>query len=142
MFHKKFSEAQVLEFQSGDWIFKEGDEGRDMFIVLAGEIEILRVRAQDEHVLGILKRGDFLGEMSLLESVPRSASARAKGFVRLLVIPPGGFLLKIRRDPTFAFELLQSLSGRIRETNDRLLALLEEEHVQKEELKRLLDKTT
>ena len=40
---------------------------------------------------------------------------------RLLSIQPGGFLLKIRRDPTFAFEMLQSLSKRIRVTNDALM---------------------
>ncbi len=60
--------------------------------------------------------------MSLLESRPRFASAYAKGPTKVLVIKAGGFLLKIRRDPTFAFELLQSLSMRIRVTNERLLA--------------------
>ena len=71
--------------------------------------------------MALLKKGDFVGEMSLLESLPRSATARAQGPTKLLAIQPGGFLLKIRRDPTFAFEMLQSLSKRIRVTNDSML---------------------
>jgi CRP/FNR family cyclic AMP-dependent transcriptional regulator len=62
--------------------------------------------------------------MSLLESLPRSATARAVDHVKLLAIQPGGFLLKIRRDPTFAFEIMQSLSRRIRLTNEALMAAL------------------
>jgi CRP-like cAMP-binding protein len=69
----------------------------------------------------LLDRGAFFGEMSLLEGLPRSATARAVGKVSLLVLRPGSLLLQIRRDPTFAFELLQQLSGRIRELNDKLV---------------------
>jgi CRP/FNR family transcriptional regulator, cyclic AMP receptor protein len=69
----------------------------------------------------LLDRGSFFGEMSLLEGLPRSATARAIGKTTLLVLRPGSLLLQIRRDPTFAFELLQQLSGRIRELNDKLV---------------------
>jgi CRP-like cAMP-binding protein len=70
--------------------------------------------------LAVLERGSFFGEMSLLEGLPRSATARAIGAVELLVLKPGSLLLRIRRDPTFAFELLQQLSGRIRDLNEKL----------------------
>ena len=90
--------------------------------------------------LGKLERGDFLGEMSLLESLPRSATAVAIGKTRLLCIQPGGFLLKIRRDPTFAFELLQSLSSRIRLTNERLLGSVKEGQVDEQSLHEIIDK--
>jgi CRP-like cAMP-binding protein len=62
-----------------------------------------------------------------LESTSRSASARAKGETKLIEIKPGGFLLKVRRDPTFAFELMCQLSSRLRGTSDRLLEAIGEE---------------
>jgi CRP-like cAMP-binding protein len=71
--------------------------------------------------LAVLDRGDFFGEMSLLEGLPRSATARARGKTELVVLRPGSLLLRIRKDPTFAFELLQQMSRRIRHLNDQLV---------------------
>ena len=99
----------------------EGDDSREMYVVLQGEVTVSKKSGLGEVTLATLHRGEFVGEMSLLESLPRSATARAKGETKLLSIQPGGFLLKIRRDPTFAFEMLQSLSRRIRFTNDSLM---------------------
>jgi CRP-like cAMP-binding protein len=61
--------------------------------------------------------------MSLLESLPREATARAVGEVRLLVLSRGGLLLRLRRDPTFALEMLSHLSARLRTAQARLIAL-------------------
>lgn len=117
----KFAQEQQHEFADGDLIFREGDDSREMYVVVSGEVTVSKQSAKGEIMLATLKKGDFVGEMSLLESLPRSATARAKGPTKLLVIHPGGFLLKIRRDPTFAFEMLQTLSRRIRVTNDNLM---------------------
>jgi CRP-like cAMP-binding protein len=118
---QSFREESLVEFNEGDLIFSEGDRSQEMFIVQSGAVEVVKQSPDGNVVLARLERGDFLGEMSLLESLPRSATAVARGKTRLLVIQPGGFLLKIRRDPTFAFELMQSLSRRIRLTSERLL---------------------
>lgn len=117
----KFAQEQLREIGDGDQIFHEGDDSREMYVVVEGEVVVSKKSAKGEITLAHLHKGDFVGEMSLLESLPRSATARAKGKTKLLVIHPGGFLLKIRRDPTFAFEMLQSLSRRIRLTNDNLM---------------------
>lgn len=119
--NKKFNQESHVEFADGESIFREADESREMYVVLEGEVVITKNSPKGEIKLAHLHKGDFLGEMSLLESQPRSASATAKGAVRLLAIHPGGFLLKIRRDPTFAFEMLQTLSRRIRITNEHLI---------------------
>lgn len=124
LFSERFADEYVLEFQDGETIFKEGDEGREMYIVQKGEVDVVKQGAWGEVLLAVLRQGDFVGEMALLESMPRSATANAKGHTRLLVLQPGGFLLKIRRDPTLAFEMLQHLSRRIRTINDRLLEAL------------------
>lgn len=117
----KFAQEANREFNDGDLIFMEGDDSREMYVVVEGEVVVTKKSAKGEITLAVLKKGDFVGEMSLLESLPRSATARARGHTRLLAIQPGGFLLKIRRDPTFAFEMLQTLSRRIRLTNDNLM---------------------
>lgn len=128
---KRFAPEYVREFADGDIIFAEGDDSREMYIVQQGSVVVTRKpmgsSGNGAITLGTLQKGDFAGEMALLESLPRSATAKAKGATKLLVLQPGGFLLKIRRDPTFAFEMLQRLSRRIRVTNDRLLEVLNRE---------------
>ncbi len=117
----KFAPESVREFAPGDVIFREGEDSREMYIVVSGEVAVSKHFTGGDVVLARMKKGEFVGEMSLLESLPRSATARAEGPTRLLAIHPGGFLLKIRRDPTFAFEMLQTLSRRIRITNENLM---------------------
>lgn len=73
--------------------------------------------------MGKLARGEFFGEMSLLESLPRFATVRAIEATKLLVIQRGSLLLKIRRNPIFAFDMLQQLSARLRHINQRIMAL-------------------
>ena len=112
---------EIQSFTDGEVVFTEGESSSEMYVVRAGKIEISKHVGGHEIRLAILDRGAFFGEMSLLEGLPRSASARAIGDVSLLVLRPGSLLLQIRRDPTFAFELLQQLSGRIRDLNDKLV---------------------
>src|SRR5688500_19813491 len=76
-------------------------------------------------VLATLGRGEFFGEMSLLEPERRSATVRALGKTKLLVLKRGGLMLKIRRDPTFALEMLQHMSHRLRYVNRALTGLVE-----------------
>jgi len=115
----KHHEVQV--FEDREIIVREGEETREMFVIRRGQVEILKSVAGHEIQLALLDRGSFFGEMSLLEGLPRSATARARGETELVVLRPGSLLIQIRRDPTFAFELLQQMSGRIRELNDKLV---------------------
>ena len=128
----------MREFGDGDLIFMEGDESREMYVVVEGEVVVTKKSLKGEVGLAVLHKGDFVGEMSLLESLPRSATARARGKTRLLAIHPGGFLLKIRRDPTFAFEMLQTLSRRIRYTNDNLMKELNRDGASADSLKAII----
>lgn len=111
---------QERSFDNGMYVFHQGDPGTEMFVIQDGEVEVIKRAGGREHFLAKLGRGDFLGEMSLLEGLPRDADARAVGPTRLLAIGQGGLLMRIRRDPTFALELLKRLSGRVRELNARL----------------------
>jgi CRP-like cAMP-binding protein len=107
-------------YEDGELIVAEGDDGHEMFVIRDGEVVISRRNGRREHVLATLGRGEMFGEMSLLESRPREADARARGRVTLLVLGPGALLVRLRRDPSFAVELLHHMSRRIRTLNERL----------------------
>lgn len=118
---KNLSQYEVQTFEDGEIIVTEGEETREMFVIREGSVEVFRHIGGHEVRLAVLERGTFFGEMSLLEGLPRSATARARGHTELVVLRPGSLLLRIRHDPTFAFELLQQMSRRIRQLNDQLV---------------------
>lgn len=134
----KFSHELIETFQNGEAIFEEGDIGRDLYVVQSGEVRILKTVNGQAIELAKFRKGDFFGDMALLQSIPRYASAFALGETRLLILKPGGFLLKIRRDPTFAFEMLQQLSLRIKVSNDRVLEIVNKFNLPKDEVQKLL----
>ncbi|HMK10192.1 MAG TPA: cyclic nucleotide-binding domain-containing protein [Acidimicrobiales bacterium] len=104
----------------GDTIVRVGDAGAEMYVIKTGRVRISRPMAGRDVVLSELGPGDFFGEMSLLESLPRDADAVAVGETRLLVLNAGSLLVRLRRDPTFALEMLHRLSGRVRTLNAEL----------------------
>jgi CRP/FNR family cyclic AMP-dependent transcriptional regulator len=115
----RLSESEWV-FADGEYLFREGESGTEMFVIREGQVLVTKRAGGEELQLGTLGRGDFLGEMALLEGLPRDADARALGKTKVLAIGQGGLLMRIRRDPTFALELLTRLSGRVRELNSRL----------------------
>lgn len=115
----------VESYRDGEIIVREGEASREMFVIQHGRVEVSKGVDGGEVLLATLERGSFFGEMALFDSQPRSATVRARGDTRLLVIEPGALLIKIRRDPTFAFEMLQHLGARIRDLDERLVHLLE-----------------
>lgn len=106
--------------EPGEVIVRQGDDSVDMYVIQSGLVEISRGTGPDRTVMATLGNGDFFGEMSLLESLPREADATAVTQTALLVITQGGLLVRLRRDPTFAIEMLHRLSGRVRSLNLQL----------------------
>lgn len=134
----KFEHELVQTFQDGECVFEEGDIGRDLYVIQSGSIRILK-KVQGELIeLARFDKGDFFGDMALLQSIPRYAGAYASGETKLLILRPGGFLLKIRRDPTFAFEMLQQMSLRVKVSSDRVLELVNKFNLPRDEVQKLL----
>jgi CRP/FNR family cyclic AMP-dependent transcriptional regulator len=76
---------QVLEIGPGTVAFREGDAGREMFVLLEGEMEVLKhSKRQHETRVAVLGPGDWFGEMSILDVMPRSATVRAIAPSRML----------------------------------------------------------
>jgi CRP/FNR family transcriptional regulator, cyclic AMP receptor protein len=102
-------------FTAGDTIFKQGDEGRVMYVVLSGDVELTH-ETSDVIRVG---PGESFGEMALIEHRTRSATAVAASDVELASINQATFLVLVQGTPYFALEVMRSLSERLRRANDR-----------------------
>ena len=111
----------IKTFGDGEVIVQEGDTGKEMYIISSGSAKVTKrsETGKDVH-LRDLERGSFFGEMSILEGEPRSATVTAVGETKVLVLAVGSFMLKIRRDPSFAFSVMQKMSKRIRLLSNEL----------------------
>ena len=109
-----------VEFEAGQYVFEEGDLGTDMYIVQKGQVAILKRFRGEEKQLALLSRGDFFGEMSVLEDLPRTASAKAVVDCRLLEISGSTFDQMLRKNPEIAVRMMRKLSGRLRDTDQML----------------------
>lgn len=110
----------LVERRAGEEVFQEGDLGTEMFIVHAGRVEIVRDIEGTPTQLAVLERGDFFGEMSLLEELPRAATARAVTDVKLLQINGSTFDQMLRDNPEIAVRMMRKLSRRLRQTDEML----------------------
>jgi CRP/FNR family transcriptional regulator, cyclic AMP receptor protein len=102
-------------FRRGEVLFHEGDPGDALFIVASGAVKVV-VPSEDgeEAILATLRRGDFLGELALLDGAPRSASAVALEATEALALPRDQFLGLVASQAAIRDALLASLSGELR----------------------------
>ena len=112
---KSTFEQHVRFFDQGAVIFKENDEGNDMFIIIQGIVEIRKSTGQSSSkILTTLQKGDMFGEMAIIEKQPRSASAVAVQPTRVLVLNEKLYENMIGSNPDFARKMNKVLSERIR----------------------------
>lgn len=106
----------LTHFSSGHVLFREGDAGEDMYIIQSGKVAIKkRTGVGKDITLAILEKGDFFGEMAVLERMPRSASAEMAEDGDLIVISGDTFGDMIKSNPEIAFRMLRKYSIRLRE---------------------------
>jgi CRP/FNR family transcriptional regulator len=110
-------------YQDGEYVVRQGETGDCMYLVLTGELEVVRRSGGREFVLAILGEGDFFGEMALVEQDVRSASVRAVGRAVLLKLDKETFLERVQQDPMLAYQLLVQMSKRLRELDERMANL-------------------
>ena len=117
---KKGGQQFTEEHAAGSFIFREGDLGTEMFILQEGQVEILKTVSGVDEQLAILEKGDFFGEMSLLEDLPRTASARAVSDCKVIRINGATFDQMLRSKPEIAVRIMRKLSRRLRQTDQML----------------------
>lgn len=111
-------------YAAGDMIFSQGDLGTEMFIIQDGEVEIIKHINGESHILSHLEKGDFFGEMALLEAAPRTADAIAKTEVKVLIINGSRFDDMLKKNPEIAVRIIRKYSKRLREANTLLERLV------------------
>ena len=104
----------------GELLFQQGDEGTALYIIVQGRIKISLSRRMDNVTLAILGQGEFLGEMALLDDLPRSADAIALEDSQLYVLNRKDFLSFLSNNGHTVYAILNSLSRRLRKTDDQL----------------------
>jgi len=114
----------LTHFRKGHVLFHEGDDGEDMFIIQSGRVAIKKKVKDGDATLAVLEKGDFFGEMSILERLPRSATAEVVEDGDLIVISGETFGDMIKANPEIAVRMLRKQSIRLRETNRQLEQVL------------------
>ena len=116
---------RTRRFRRGEVLFHEGDPGDALFIVASGAVKVVVPSDEgDEAILATLRRGDFLGELALLDGAPRSASAIALEPTETLELPRNRFIALVGAEPAIRDALLSSLATELR----RLTAHVAELH--------------
>ena len=118
---------QRIKIPSGEAVVDENSAGDSLYYLCKGKVEISK-SLKDEDTpfaqLSILEPGDCFGEMSIINDAPRSASVVALQDVELLVIPRTRFLDITFAHPIVMYNLIRTISGRLRNTNDRFIDVM------------------
>ena len=107
--------AREQVFSSGATLCLAGEEGREMFIIVSGQVEVQQGAGAGARVLATRAVGEIVGEMAIIESVPRVATLRALGELRVLVIDAESFNAILRDRPEVSISVLRTVSRRLRE---------------------------
>jgi CRP/FNR family transcriptional regulator, cyclic AMP receptor protein len=118
--HAMAIEKCINEYGVGDVIFEEGSSGRELFVVLDGKVEIAKINGDRKTVIVTLGKGEFFGEMAVIDGSSRSATAiAASADTRVMRINHARFVYLVSQQPAFALMIMDALSKRLRVSNDR-----------------------
>jgi CRP/FNR family cyclic AMP-dependent transcriptional regulator len=112
------------EFPAGTVLFRDGEPGREMFVIQRGRVEITVRAGAVRKLLSTLGPGEFFGEMSILNGAPRSASATCVEDCRLLVLDARTFEAMIRQSSEVAARMIQKLAARLAEADRQIETLM------------------
>src|SRR5215204_4823786 len=113
--------AETVSIPAGQLVLQEGEPGDALYVVLDGELEITKRQGGQDILLAVSRAGEFLGEMSLLEQTPRSASVRTLRESRLLVISQAAFQTLLSCSPSAPLTILHTLTSRLRNNESVLM---------------------
>ena len=107
-------ETDTVPYSAGQIIFSEGEPGDVMYVVQEGEVEI----TLDGHVLETAGPGGLVGEMALVDTAHRSATAVAKTDCKLVAIDETKFKVHVHHTPFFAVQVMRIMADRLRRMNE------------------------
>ena len=109
-------------YQKSEVIFEEGSTGNEMYLIHSGRVSLsVRQEAGEAVALTVLNPGEFFGEMALVDTSQRSATAVAvEDSTQLLVLDKSNFLFMVRQQPQFALSVIHALCQRLRDLDKRV----------------------
>jgi hypothetical protein len=120
MSDSSFIGQSKLAFKEGEVIYRKGDMAQQMFVILSGRIRLYVGPEPRGDWVEELAKGDFFGESSLLEPIPRPHTAVALEDLEVVAISRGTFLRMIRQNPEVSVKMMQRLAQRNRELAARV----------------------
>jgi|GEM_PF-667397 CRP-like cAMP-binding protein len=109
---------ELVKFKAGDVILNEGDEGNSAFLINEGSVEVSVGEGKKSKIVANLRKGEIFGEMSLLESGPRSATIKAVTDTECTVTSYDDFISSIHENPEQAILFMKTLVLRLRQMNE------------------------
>jgi CRP/FNR family cyclic AMP-dependent transcriptional regulator len=113
------SVAVERDYPPGRAVLMEDAWGNAVYFIVSGWVKVRHIRNQDAITLAVLSRGDFFGEMAILDESPRSTDVVAYTPVRLLSIPAQRFIQFLFKDSQLHHRMLQLMVRRLRKANQR-----------------------
>ncbi len=108
-------------------LFEEGDVGTEMYVIHEGHVRLTRGKGSLETTLAVLPPGEFFGEMAIVTSQPRSATATLEGPAKLLVLDSGTFESMVRNNAEIALRIIRKMATRLQAANNQIDILLRTE---------------
>ena len=110
------------KYSAGSVLISQGDTGAGLYIITSGKVRITQANNPDraEEEIATAGAGDVLGEMALLDDLPRSATVTAVDDVTALLLPVWEFRAVVRSNPDIALHMLATLSRRLRNAEHRI----------------------
>jgi CRP/FNR family cyclic AMP-dependent transcriptional regulator len=101
--------ADELDLSEGKVLIREGERGREFFVIVSGEVEVRRKGRK----MSTLGAGSYVGEIALLSQIPRTATVTATTPLDVLVITDRAFLNLLEKSPTIAVKVARTLAERV-----------------------------
>lgn len=118
-------ELAEVDLSRGASVFREGDQGDQLYFIVSGKVKLGRTSADGrESLVAILGPGELFGEMALFDPAPRSTAATAVSETRLAGLKNESLKALLQQRPEVSMQLLQALARRLRRTNDNLSDLV------------------
>lgn len=115
--------SDSLTFSDGEILFALGDPSDSAYVILDGEVEILVTNSEGTHAAFVRGKNEIIGEMGILNKMPRNASVRAKGTLNTLRITSDAFMNMLQQNALVALEVAKQLSTRLAQTHAKYEAL-------------------
>ncbi|MBN1302762.1 MAG: cyclic nucleotide-binding domain-containing protein [Melioribacteraceae bacterium] len=97
-------------FTPGDYVFREGDEGHNVYFVIKGELEV--ISEKENKIIGVLRNGDFFGEIALFKNVPRTATIKAVDYCDLYTLTKARFDYALSKFPGLSKLIKEKIASR------------------------------